>query len=249
MSQLEIARWSPASARGAPILLLHEGLGSVSMWRDFPAALAEATGREVIAYSRHGHGRSPILTAPREPDYMHVEAEVALPALLDQLGLDEVVLFGHSDGASIALIYAALPDSRATALVLEAPHVFVEDLSHDSIAKLRPPETHGVLVEKLGRHHTDAAATFKGWNDIWLDPRFRSWNIEDRLQGVKVPALLIQGEDDEYGTRTQLDTIVAATPASEILLLDHCGHAPHRDHRDAVLEATARFLELSDAIR
>jgi pimeloyl-ACP methyl ester carboxylesterase len=175
--RLEI-QWSGAATTGPVIVLLHEGLGSVAIWKDFPDRLAEATNLRVFAYSRQGYGQSDPITGPREPDYMHVEAEAVLPAVLAAAGIDRPILFGHSDGASIALIYAAT--HPVTALVLEAPHVFVEPLTVESIAKAKTIYETTDLGAKLGRYHRDADQVFWGWNAIWLDPRFLAWNIEDR---------------------------------------------------------------------
>jgi pimeloyl-ACP methyl ester carboxylesterase len=224
-------------------VLLHEGLGSIELWRDFPQQLAAATGRAVVAYSRYGHGRSDRLEEARAAGYMHDEARVVLPELLRSLGLEAPVLFGHSDGASIALIYAASAPAGATALVLEAPHVFVEPLTVRSIEIAREAAAGGDLLEKLGRYHADAAATFWGWNDIWLHPDFSTWNITALLPAIRVPLLLLQGRDDEYGTAAQLTAIADAIPHAAALLLDDCGHSPHRAQTAAVLEQTRAFLE------
>lgn len=238
---LEVRRWQGAE-QVDPILLLHEGLGSISMWRDFPARLAEATGRTVIAWSRRGYGWSDPLAGPFEPDYMHAEARL-LPQVMDRLGVARAVLFGHSDGGSIALIAAALMPDRATALILEAPHVMVEAITVSSIAAIGAAYRPDDLGVKLGRHHRDPDGVFRHWNDIWLDPRFRLWNIEDFLPDIAAPALLIQGLNDEYGTLDQLDRIAAVLPRTERLELPDCGHSPHRDQRDAVIAETAAFLK------
>jgi pimeloyl-ACP methyl ester carboxylesterase len=229
-----------------PLVLLHEGLGSVGMWRDFPLALAERTGRTVIVYSRYGYGESDVLQEPREPDYMHHEARVVLPAFLETLGIERPVLFGHSDGASIALLCAAAFPDRVHALVLEAPHVFVEDLTVASIAAAKDLYATTDLGARLARYHRDADATFRGWNDIWLDPRFRSWDITGELARIGAPVLLLQGVEDEYGTPAQLDAIAERVPDVEIALLDGCRHSPHRDRPEAVLDLCARFLDRLD---
>jgi pimeloyl-ACP methyl ester carboxylesterase len=232
----------PGTRPGPTIVFLHEGLGSVALWKDFPGELVERTGLPAVVYSRRGHGHSDPDRLPRQPTFMHHEAEVVLPALLDALALDEVVLFGHSDGASIALLAAARPDLRIGALVLEAPHVFVEDLSIVSITAAREAFVNGDLRERLAKYHADPAHTFWAWNDVWLDPAFREWDIRDCLARVACPILLIQGRDDEYGTLAQIDAIAAATPA-DVLILDQCGHSPHRDRRDLVLAAAAEFIK------
>jgi pimeloyl-ACP methyl ester carboxylesterase len=237
--RLEVRRWP---GEGLPILLLHQALGSISMWREFPEQLAQTTQHEVIAWSRRGHGFSDRLPDRRDPDYLHGEA-VSLPGLMDAVRLDRAHLFGHSDGSSIALIAAALHPDRVAGLILEAPHVYVEQLTVDSIAAVRASYETSGLRRKLGRHHADADRVFRQWTDIWFDPRFRDWNIENLLPEIRVPALLIQGRDDEYGTMDQLDRIAAVLPVSRHLVLADCGHSPHRDQRAAVLEASAAFLK------
>jgi pimeloyl-ACP methyl ester carboxylesterase len=240
--RLEVVRWDGDPARPA-IVMLHEGLGSVSLWRDLPQRLRDRTNCTVVAYSRYGYGRSDVLREKREPDYMHHEGEVVLPALLAQLGLERPILFGHSDGASIALICAGAHPEAVRALVLEAPHVFVEEISVRSIAAAKDAYRTTDLPAKLARHHADADATFYGWNDIWLDPRFRAWNIEAYAGRVRCPVLLIQGDADEYGTTAQLDAIAARVPDSETLLVPDAGHSPHRDAPEAVLARVAAFVE------
>jgi pimeloyl-ACP methyl ester carboxylesterase len=237
--RLELQRWRGG---GVPILLLHEGLGSVSMWRDFPQRLAQATAQSVLAWSRRGYGQSDPLPGRREPDYMHGEAD-GVARLMDALAIERAVLFGHSDGASIALIAAARSPDRVAALILEAPHVFVEEMSIASIAKTKQLYSTTSFRQLLGRYHRDPDAVFWAWNDIWLDARFRDWSIEELLPAIRAPTLLIQGRDDEYGTLAQLDRIAAALPAIERVELERCGHAPHRDQPDAVLGATAAFLQ------
>jgi pimeloyl-ACP methyl ester carboxylesterase len=236
--RLEARQWP---GRDLPILLLHEALGSLSMWRDFPERLAKATGHRVIAWSRRGFGGSDPLSGWHEPDYLHHEA-AALPPLMNVLGIECAHLFGHSDGASIALIAASLHQDRIASLVLEAPHVFVEDVTIDGIRAMQKVYETSDLRRRLGRHHSDPDRVFRRWTRIWLDPRFRSWNIEGLLSTIRAPALLIQGEGDEYGTMEQLDRIAAAMPAAQRLELAECGHSPHRDQGPAVLAATAAFL-------
>jgi pimeloyl-ACP methyl ester carboxylesterase len=240
--RLETVRYDGDAASPA-IVLLHEGLGSISLWRDFPQRLSERTGRTVLAYSRYGYGRSEVLRERRMPDYMHHEGEVVLPELLAQLGIERPVLFGHSDGASIALIYAGAYPGAVRALVLEAPHVFVEDVSVRSIAEAKIAFATTDLPAKLARHHADAGTTFAGWNDIWLDPSFRNWNIEPYVSRLRCPVLLIQGDADEYGTTAQLDAIVTRTPNAHTLLVPGAGHSPHRDAPGLVLDRVASFVE------
>jgi pimeloyl-ACP methyl ester carboxylesterase len=225
------------------LILLHEGLGSIAQWRDFPARLAEATGCAALVYSRLGYGRSAPLKQKRGVDYMHGEALEVLPALRDALAIADPILVGHSDGASIALIHAGARRWAVRGLILEAPHVFVEEVSVASIAAAREAYRTSDLRARLARYHDDVDGAFRGWNDIWLDPEFRAWNIEDYLPRVACPTLVIQGADDEYGTAAQLDAIAAKTAgAVETLLLPDCKHSPHRDQPDATLAAMARFI-------
>ena len=238
--KLEVLRIAGADA--PTLVFLHEGLGSVAMWRDFPQKAAAATGCAAVVYSRYGYGQSEVLRAPRAVDYMHVEALEVLPELLQRLGIDDPVLVGHSDGGSIALLYAAMSDS-VKGLVVMAPHVFVEDISVRSIAEAKTAFEGTDLAEKLGRYHADAAKTFRGWNDIWLHPDFRSWNIEEVLPRIHCPVLAIQGFDDEYGTMAQLEAIAGQTGGPiELLRLAGCRHSPHRDQPAVVLEAMASFI-------
>jgi pimeloyl-ACP methyl ester carboxylesterase len=225
------------------LILLHEGLGSVALLRDFPAKLAQATGCPVVVYSRWGYGRSDALAGPRHVDYMHREALEALPELRARLDLDDAILIGHSDGASIALIHAGSGRWPVRALVLEAPHVFVEDVSVTSIAAARTAYETTDLRRRLARYHADVDSAFRGWNDIWLHADFRAWNIEDVLPGVRCPVLAIQGADDEYGTLAQIDSIErgVAGPFERLVLLE-CKHSPHRDQEQATLAAITRFI-------
>jgi pimeloyl-ACP methyl ester carboxylesterase len=238
---LEAAWLVPPVADRPSIVLLHEGLGSVAMWRDFPERLGARSGCGVFAYSRAGHGRSAPAPLPRDPDYLEREATDILPDVLTTAAIDRPVLFGHSDGGSIALAFAAAFPETVRGLILEAPHVFVEDLSVASIAAAR--ETYPSFRERLARYHDDVDATFRGWNDIWLDPRFRSWSIVDRLDRITVPVLTIQGANDEYGTLAQLDAIETHVPGARRLVIAGSGHSPHRDAEDTVLDAAAAFIE------
>jgi pimeloyl-ACP methyl ester carboxylesterase len=239
--RLEVARLATGSEK-PPIVLLHEGLGSLAAWRDFPERLAEETERDVVVYSRYGHGRSERLGEPRAVSYMHDEARIVLRELLAALKITKPVLFGHSDGASIALIYAATFPGEVEALVVEAPHVFVEPLTIESIAGIKMQAKSSDLLAKLGRYHDDAAATFTGWNDIWLHPDFRTWDITDGLAAIQEPVLLIQGSDDEYGSVAQLAAIRARVRDARTLLIDACGHNPHRAQPAQVLRETRTFL-------
>ena len=239
--RLETLRYPPRG-NTRTIVMLHEGLGSVSMWKDFPEQLARSTGCGVLVYSRYGHGKSEPLAEKRSMDFMHHEAQVVLPELLERCEIESPILLGHSDGGSISIIYAATALRKPAALVLEAPHVFVEDLSVSSISKIRAVyETTG-LRQKLARYHDRVDETFRGWNDIWLDPRFRSWNIEEHLNAIRCPVLVIQGENDEYGTLAQVEAIKACLPSTETLVLPECGHSPHRDQPARTLAAISRFV-------
>jgi pimeloyl-ACP methyl ester carboxylesterase len=233
----------PGERSGPTIVLLHEGLGSISMWRDFPRQVAEVTGHEVLVYSRHGYGRSAPLTAPRSLRFMHDEALIVLPELLDTLEIRRPILLGHSDGGSIAIIHAGGSGRDVAGLVLLAPHVMVEEISVASIAAARVAYAQGDLRVRLARHHDDVDGAFRGWNDVWLQPDFRAWTIEEYLPRIMCPVLAIQGEDDEYGTMAQVDRIGGAIPDAQILKLAQSGHSPHRDRTAEVLEAIRAFVE------
>lgn len=237
-------RTIPSAATGCPpLVFLHEGLGSVGLWRDFPDKVAHRVGAPAIVYSRFGYGRSSGIDGPRAPDFMHDEALQVLPALLDRLGIESPILVGHSDGASIALIHAALSERKTTAVVLMAPHVMVEPISVESIARITEVYETTDLKARLSRHHTNVDDAFLGWSRIWLDPRFRAWSLAKEAQALDVPTLLIQGEDDEYGTLAQIDAItdVAKGPVTR-LVLAKCGHSPHRDQEEAVVNAIDAFI-------
>ena len=244
-SRLEIVRLlSTQPVEGvAPIVFLHEGLGSVSLWRDFPQRVADATGAEVIVYSRAGYGRSDPIREPRGVRYMHDEALIVLPELLDRLGIDRPILFGHSDGGSIALIHAGGAGRPVSGLIVLAPHVMVEDLSVASIAEAKVAYETTDLKARLARHHADVESAFRGWNDIWLHPDFRGWSIEEYLPRIDCPVLAIQGHDDEYGTMEQIDRIARQGRDVELLKLADCGHSPHRDQPEAVIESVTRFVD------
>ena len=224
------------------LVMLHEGLGSVSMWKDFPEQLAEATGCRTLVYSRHGYGGSSPLVGDRDPDYMHEEAAVRLPALLEALEFQNAVLFGHSDGASIALIHAAMSSSTVAGVIALAPHVLVEDISVDGIRQARVAYESTDLRERLKRHHDDVDSVFWGWNRIWLSPAFRDWNIESLLSQIRCPVLAVQGRDDEYGTMEQVRRIARVLPGTRLVELERCGHSPHRDQPTAVLAETRDFV-------
>jgi pimeloyl-ACP methyl ester carboxylesterase len=232
----------PPHSSASDLVMLHEGLGSVSMWRDFPEKLARVTGLRTLVFSRHGYGDSSPLQRPRSIDFMHEEARVWLPAVLNALGIRRPVLFGHSDGASIALIHAAAPTSELAGLVILAPHVKVEDVTVESIERAKITYETTDMRVRLARHHADVDSAFWGWNQIWLDPDFRGWNIEPLLPSITCPVLAVQGRDDEYGTLEQVESIRRALPLTEVLELEECGHSPHRDQPVAVLKATRRFV-------
>jgi pimeloyl-ACP methyl ester carboxylesterase len=241
--RLEYVRTPAARPGRPPLVFLHEGLGSVAMWKGFPADVARATGCEAIVYSRHGYGQSDPIAAPRPVRYMHDEALATLPALLDALGVERPVLVGHSDGGSIALVHAGGARRPVAGLVLLAPHVLVEDLSVASIAAAREAYLKTDLRAKLARYHADVDSAFWGWNDVWLHPDFRAWNIEEYLPAISCPVLAIQGKQDPYGTMDQLARIARAVRDVEILELDDCGHSAHRDHPEVVRDAIVRFLD------
>lgn len=243
-------RWLNETASDAPIaVFLHEGLGSVAMWRDWPQSLCERLGMRGLVYSRPGYG----LSTPRPHnvkwpvDFMTAQARDILPALLDALDIgmlerQRMWLIGHSDGGSITLLYAALhPDALAGAVAI-APHVFVEDISVESIAQTKQLYETTDLRAKLGRYHADVDSAFYGWNDIWLNPAFRDWTITSELAPIRAPLLAVQGHDDNYGTMAQIDTIADCVPHAELVKLDACGHSPHRDAPQALNEAIAAFV-------
>lgn len=244
--QLEYQWFDPpydAVRPDAPVLVfLHEGLGSLAMWRDFPAQVAAATGCRALVYSRYGYGKSDRLQQARQVDYMHEEALHALPEVLHRLEIHNPVLIGHSDGASIALIHAGAAQWPVRALILLAPHVFVEDLTVASIAQAKIAYRTTDLPARLGRYHDDVDNTFWGWNDIWLHPEFLHWNIEEFLPRIDCPMMVIQGRQDEYGTMEQIDRISRQVSGAELLMLDDCRHSPHRDQPEEVGNAIARFV-------
>jgi pimeloyl-ACP methyl ester carboxylesterase len=226
---------------GHPVIVfLHEGLGSIAMWKNFPSRLAQAANCGALIYSRQGYGHSEPQRTPRTPDYMHQEAQSTLPGLLEKLNIHRPILFGHSDGASIALIHAATHPIRGT--IVLAPHLFVEEVSLEGIRELQRNYNSGHLKKPLARYHADPDTTFRGWSDIWLHPDFRSWNIENLLPKITSPVLAIQGVDDQYGTMQHLDRIAAQAPDAQLLKLVNCRHSPHLDQPDAVIEASARFI-------
>ncbi len=243
--RLESAWHGPAPREAPTLVFLHEGLGSISTWRDFPARLAESTGCGALVYSRRGYGGSDRAPLPRPVGFMHEEALVALPRILEKLGVTEPILVGESDGASIALIAAARSLPGARALLLEAPHVFAEDVCRHTIEAAKRAFERGDLRGALARHHaTDVEETFRGWAGVWLDPAFRAWSILEDLPRISAPVLAIQGEDDPYGTLRQVEAVAAGCAGFvELLVLRDCGHSPHREKPERTLRAMASFLE------
>jgi pimeloyl-ACP methyl ester carboxylesterase len=234
----------------APIVFLHEGLGSVALWTqrglDWPQAVCAATGRAGVVYSRRGYGRSPPVPDVRGsgrllPDYMHHEAWKVLPALLQALEISQPVLLGHSDGASIALLHASR--HAVSACIAMAPHVLVEDIAVQAITEARAAFESGGLRERLARYHAEVDVAFWQWNDVWLSEAFRRFDIREDCNRITAPLLLVQGLDDEYGTMRQLDEIARVAPHARQLRLAACGHSPQRDQPGQTVEAIADFLK------
>lgn len=232
------------------LVFLHEGLGCVQMWRDFPAALAEATGCNYLNYSRFGYGQSDLVELPRPVRYMHDEALIFLPALFAKLNIGKHILVGHSDGASIALIngggaQGSPSASNLVSIISEAAHVFNEEVCVKSIEAAAEAYKRTDLREKLARYHADVDNAFWGWNNVWLEPDFREWNIEEYLPKITVPLLAIQGIDDQYGTRSQIDAIehgVGEARVEKHLLAD-CKHVPHHEQREQTFTIMRQFID------
>jgi pimeloyl-ACP methyl ester carboxylesterase len=241
--------WLNRDRADAPLLVfLHEGLGSLSMWRDFPQRLCDALGWRGLVWSRPGYGRSTPRAADElwDIDFMHRQAHEVLPALLDALQIDPahepLWLFGHSDGASIALLYAARFPQQPAGLIVLAPHILVEPVTIDSIERARQAYRAGGLRERLARHHDEPDSAFWGWNRIWLHPPFRDWSIEDEIGSIRCPVLAVQGLDDEYGTLEQIRGIARRVRQARLLELPDCKHSPHRDHPDLLVAAVRTFV-------
>ncbi|KAA0070554.1 alpha/beta hydrolase [Tardiphaga sp. P9-11] len=242
-SELEYRMIGPQPDVAPTIVLLHEGLGSVALWGDFPDKLQAATGAGVFVYSRAGYGSSTPVALPRPLDYMHVEALEVLPQLLDSIGFRRGLLVGHSDGGSIAAIYAGgIQDHRIRGVSMIAPHFVVEDISVTSIADIKTAYEQGDLKAKLARWHDDVDNAFYGWNGAWLDPQFRDWDISDYLAYVRVPVQILQGADDHYGTMKQIE--IAETECYcpvDVAIIPGAAHSPHREAPEVTLDAAAEF--------
>jgi len=242
-------QWVGERGVASPLMIfLHEGLGSLAMWKDFPERLCRAAGCRGLVYSRPGYGQSTPRATDEHwaPDFMHRQAQAVLPALLAVLDIDRrdpPWFFGHSDGGSIALLYAAGYPERVAGLVVVAPHIRVEALSVSSIGQARRAYLETDLKQKLGRYHDDPDSAFWGWNDIWLHPDFRDWSIENEITAIDCPLLALQGRNDEYGTLEQIHGIARRLEQAEIVELPDCGHSPHRDQPQRLIEVTTRFMQ------
>ncbi|MFN3348709.1 alpha/beta fold hydrolase [Pseudorhodoplanes sp.] len=241
---LEYRMIGPRPDRAPTLVLLHEGLGCVAMWNDFPDKLAAATGCGVFVYSRAGYGKSSPVPLPRPIGYMHDEARTSLPRLLDAIGFQRGILVGHSDGASIAAIYAGShQDHRVRGLVLMAPHFIVEDISVKSIAEAREAYNTGDLRARLAKYHSNVDVAFRGWNDVWLENDFRTWDISEELAYIRVPILIVQGEDDQYGTVRQIEIAQEECYCPvDVALLPGVKHNPAREAADVTLRAVSDFV-------
>ena len=229
-------------ANSPTIVMLHEGLGSNAMWRDFPQQVADSTGSEVVVYSRYGYGKSDAIETGYSPDFMHKEALESLPDLLDQLNIQKPILFGHSDGGSIALIHAGGTNRDLSGVIVMAPHIMVEKITVTQITAAKDAYLNCNLREKIAKYHDNVDSLFRAWTDIWLHPDFLQWNIEDYLPVITCPVLAIQGVDDEYGTMEHLDIISRKVKDVDLVKLSNCKHSPHKDQPQAVLNAVAAFV-------
>ena len=248
--------WIAPDRMAAPLLVfLHEGLGSLAAWRDFPQRLCDTAGCRGLVYSRPGYGGSTPRAAdePWGPDFMHRQAHELLPALFEALAVDTALdppwLFGHSDGGSIALLHAARFPARVAGAIVVAPHIMVEEVSIQSIAKARESYLEGDLRERLAKYHADPDSAFWGWNDAWLHPRFRPWSIADEISAIRCPLLAVQGADDPYGTLEQVRSIARRVAQTRLLELADCGHSPHRDQPERLIDACSEFLKHPPDIR
>lgn len=243
--KLEYRCFGPSPAEAPTVVVLHEGLGSAGLWRGFPENLAAASGWGVLVYSRAGHGQSDLVDLPRPLDFMTREAVQILPKILDRIGFQSGVLLGHSDGATISAIYAgSIEDFRVRGLILMAPHFFTEEVGLTEIAQTRKAFDHGDLRERMSRHHRDPDNTFNGWNETWLDPGFKDWNVAEVIDYLRVPVLAIQGSDDQYGTLAQIEEIENRIYSPvDVEVLEACRHSPHLDQPEKTLSLAVEFLE------
>lgn len=241
---LEYVWVGDADSKQPVVVFLHEGLGSVAVWKDFPEKFCSENGLRGLLFSRYGYGRSTPKPAGElwEPDFMRRQALEVLPALFAHLGIGKPWLFGHSDGGSISLLYAAHFSDQLSGIVVAAPHILVEEISVTSIQAAREEYVGGRLRERLARFHDDVDSAFWGWNDMWLNPSFRSWNIEEELAGITCPVLAIQGDKDEYGTLEQVYVLQRLVPKARVVVIPGCGHWPHRDQAAALTRVVANFI-------
>jgi len=241
---LESVWYGPPPENATTLVFLHEGLGSVSTWKDFPQELSRITGCGALIYSRLGYGQSENCELPRQLNFMHEEGLEVLPDIIKRCSIQDYILIGHSDGASIGLIHAGSNSAdKLRGIISEAPHVFSETITISSIKKLRENYNLGNLRMLLKKHHKDIDMTFNGWADVWLDDEFTDWNIESYLTRIKVPQLIIQGKDDEYGTSAQVDAIVCNSAGNvKTCFLENCGHSPHRDQQSKTLYIMNEFV-------
>jgi pimeloyl-ACP methyl ester carboxylesterase len=247
---LEYACYGPPPDQAPTIVMLHEGLGCAALWRDFPMQVSQVTGMGVLVYSRQGYGRSAPVTLPRPLDFMTREAVQVLPAVLDQIGFRRGGLFGHSDGATIAAIYAgSVEDHRVRGLILMAPHFFTEPTGLAEIAKVATSFADGQLGARMAKYHDDPDGAFRGWAETWLNPGFKDWNVSDVIDYLRIPVLAIQGRDDQYGTLAQIAEIEnrAYSPV-DVLILENCQHAPHQEQPEQVLDAVSTFTRRLERI-
>ena len=249
-SSLHYTCYGPSPDERPTIILLHEGLGCVELWKSFPGTLSSRSNMGVFVYSRAGYGKSSAATLPRPLDYMTREAIDVLPLVLNRIGFKRGILLGHSDGATIAAIYAgSIEDFRVRGLVLIAPHFFAESEGLASIAEAREAFDNSELREKLAKYHEDPDTAFRGWNDAWLDPGFRNWNVADVIDYFRIPVLAIQGENDQYGTMAQIEEIDSRIYSPlEKLIIDDCGHAPHSEKQEETLAAIVEFVQRLERI-
>ncbi|TDK46182.1 alpha/beta fold hydrolase [Antarcticimicrobium luteum] len=240
---LEYRCHGPAPDQAPTIVMLHEGLGCAALWREFPAKVAARTGMGVLVYSRQGYGQSDPVDLPRPLDFMTREAVEVLPHVLDRAGISRCILFGHSDGATIAAIYGgSVEDFRVRGLILMAPHFFTEEMGLAEIAKAKEVFETTDMQQRMAKYHRDPEGAFRGWNDVWLDPGFKAWNVGEVIDYLRIPVLAIQGRDDQYGTLAQIEEIETRSYAPvDTVILEDCKHAPHLEQPELTLDAVAEF--------